>query len=63
MPRRPPDRMQKYRTLADKDLFEVETPEFRELLRRASREGLEMVSGNFNTLGMFRAPTFRSIRV
>jgi len=56
MARIPQARLDKYRGMADKELFDIKTPEFRDFLLRASREGLEMVSNNFNTLGMFRAP-------
>jgi agmatinase len=55
------DRIERYRKLADKDLFDIATPEFREFLLRASHEGLEMVSNNFNTLGMFRAPHSKNL--
>src|ERR1700674_3926670 len=49
-------RLNKYREMADKDLFDVKTPEFQDFLLLASHAGLDMVSTNFNTLGMFRAP-------
>jgi agmatinase len=50
------EKLEHYRQLADKDLFDIRTPEFRDFLARAKSEGLDMVSNNFNTLGMFRAP-------
>jgi agmatinase len=61
MLRIPRARLDKYRELADKELFDVKTPEFRDFLLRAAREGLDMVSNNFNTLGMFRAPHSRRL--
>ncbi|HAT87669.1 MAG TPA: hypothetical protein DCS30_18030, partial [Rhizobiales bacterium] len=52
----PQDRLEKYKALADRDLFDLKDPDFGPFLRRANEEGVEMVSNNFNTLGMFRAP-------
>lgn len=61
MSRIPQDRLERYRSFADKELFDIKTPEFQDFLKRASEEGLEMVSNNFNTLGMFRAPHSKNL--
>lgn len=56
MPPMPQDRLEKYKALADRDLFDLKDPDFGPFLRRVNEEGVEMVSNNFNILGMFRAP-------
>jgi agmatinase len=50
------ERLKRYAELARRELFELDDPDFGPFLRRAHAEGLEMVSNNFSTLGMFRAP-------
>lgn len=62
MSRIAPERLQRYRALADRGLFDVAVPEFGAFFRRAVAEGLDMVSNNFNTLGMFRAPHGRELQ-
>ena len=49
-------RLEKYRKLADKDLWDINDEKFRAFYARAAEEGVELVSNNFSTLGMFRAP-------
>ena len=50
------ERLDKYRKLADRDLWEINNEEFRSFYARAASEGAELVSNNFSTAGMFRAP-------
>ena len=50
------DRLEKYRKLADRNLWDIKEEKFRSFYQRAAAEGVELVSNNFNTLGMFRAP-------
>ena len=61
LPPVPSDRLARYAELADRGLFDIKDPRFGPFLRRAAEEGVEMVSNNFNTLGMFRAPHQTSI--
>jgi len=49
-------RLAKYRALADRGLWDIDEPAFRDFYARAKREGVDLVSNNFSTLGMFRAP-------
>ncbi|WP_377190944.1 arginase family protein [Ruegeria meonggei] len=56
MPRLSQNRLDRYVALANRDLFDLKDPDFGPFLRRAVAEGVEMISNNFNTLGMFRAP-------
>jgi agmatinase len=50
------ERLAKYRALADRGLWEINDEEFRAFYARAAEEGVELVSNNFTTLGMYRAP-------
>ena len=50
------ERLAKYRALADRGLWEISDEDFRAFYARAAEEGVELVSNNFTTLGMFRAP-------
>jgi len=50
------ERLKKYKQLADKDLWDINDEKFRAFYARAAGEGAELVSNNFSTLGMFRAP-------
>ena len=50
------NRLEKYRKLADRNLWDIKEEKFRSFYQRAVAEGVELVSNNFNTLGMFRAP-------
>ena len=56
MSRISPKRLKKYRELADRDLWDTNDAKFRAFYARAAEEGVELVSNNFSTLGMFRAP-------
>lgn len=55
------ERLERYRKLADKDLWEINNEEFRSFYSRAASEGAELVSNNFSTAGMFRAPHRKSL--
>ena len=50
------ERLSKYKMLASKGLWDIEHKEFNNFYKRAREEGVELVSNNFNLLGMFRAP-------
>lgn len=50
------DRLEKYQALADKELWEINDSDFNDFYSRVASEGAELVSNNFSTLGMFRAP-------
>ena len=50
------ERLNRYRALADKTLFDSTDPDKDKFYKRALAEGLEMVSNNFNTLGAYRTP-------
>jgi len=50
------ERIERYRALADRKLFELKDKKLRAFFERAVAEGVDLVSNNFNTLGMFRAP-------
>ncbi|MBW1685049.1 MAG: arginase family protein [Deltaproteobacteria bacterium] len=56
MARIPEQRLARYRGLADRGLWDINNDAFRDFYNRASQEGVELISNNFNTLGMFRAP-------
>lgn len=56
MARIPEERLARYRQLADRGLWDIRNEAFRAFYQRASREGVELVSNHFHTLGMFRAP-------
>lgn len=49
------------RNLANKSLYENADPAFVTFFERTIAEGVETVSNNFNTLGMFRAPHSRKL--
>lgn len=57
------ERLARYAEMANRELFELDDPDFGPFMRRAQAEGLEMVSNNFNTLGMFRAPHRKDLSV
>lgn len=61
MTRIAPDRLARYAALADRDLFDLDDPDFGPFLRRAASENVEMVSNNFTQLGMFRAPHSKAL--
>ncbi len=50
------DRLEKYRKLADKGLWDMEHEGFNRFFSRAREENVELISNNFSTQGMFRAP-------
>ena len=50
------DRLKRYNDLAEKGLWDINNESFRAFYARASEEGAELVSNNFSTVGMFRAP-------
>ena len=56
MPKISKERLDRYRQLADRGLWDVKDPDFRKFFERAAEEGVEMVSNNYNQLGMFRSP-------
>ncbi|MEN8245489.1 MAG: arginase family protein [Thermodesulfobacteriota bacterium] len=56
MPKISKKRLDRYRQLADRGLWDVKDPDFRKFFERAAEEGVEMVSNNYNQLGMFRSP-------
>jgi len=49
-------RLEKYKVLAERDLWEVNDPKVAEFFARAEAEGVDLVSNNFLPTGMFRAP-------
>lgn len=49
-------RLEKYRRLADKGLWDLEHEGFNRFFSRARQEGVELISNSFSTQGMFRAP-------
>src|SRR5690625_2698957 len=49
-------RLEKYKVLAERDLWEVNDPKVAEVFARAEAEGGDLVSNNFLPTGMFRAP-------
>ena len=51
-----PERLNKYRQMADRGLWDVKDEKVRAFYQRAAEEGLNMSSNNFSTTGMFRAP-------
>lgn len=57
----PEQRLARYRRLADRGLWDINNEAFAAFYRRASQEGVELISNNFNTLGMFRAPHRKSL--
>ncbi len=54
-------RLEKYRKLADRGLWDINDEKFRAFYARAAEEGVELVSNNFTTLGMFRAPHSKNL--
>ncbi|MEH0020387.1 MAG: arginase family protein [Desulfobacter sp.] len=56
MPKIDPEKLERYKKLADKELWDINEEKFNRFYQRAKAEGVELVSNNFNTLGMFRAP-------
>ena len=61
MPRIPQHQLDALAQLADKSLYENADPKFVPFFERIQAEGVETVSNNFNTLGMFRAPHSRDL--
>ena len=51
-----PERLEKYRKLADRGLWDVKEEKFLAFFNRAAKEGVELVSNDYNQLGFFRAP-------
>ena len=49
-------RLEKYRKLAEKDLWDMEHEGFQRFFSRARAENVKLISNNFSTQGMFRAP-------
>ena len=49
-------RLEKYRRLAEKGLWDLEHEGFNRFFSRAQEEGVELISNSFSTQGMFRAP-------
>jgi len=62
MPKISPERLEKYRKLSEKDLWDINDEKFNSFYARAREEGAELVSNNFNTLGMFRAPHQKELK-
>ena len=52
----PADKLKYYRQLAQRGLWEIKDDRIGPFYERAQAEGVELVSNNFSTLGMFRAP-------
>ena len=50
------ERLEKYRKLADKGLWDMEHESFNRFFSRARAEKVMLISNNFSTQGMFRAP-------
>ena len=51
-----PERLERYRQLADKDLWDIDHDGFNRFFSRARQEGVELISNNYSNLGMFRSP-------
>lgn len=56
------DKLEKYKKMADKGLWEVENPEVRAFYARAQKEGVELVSNTVPHLGLFRSPYSQDIQ-
>lgn len=57
----PEDRLEKYRNLANREMWELDNEDFNAFYSRAKAEGAELVHNNFSNQGMFRAPHTRDI--
>lgn len=57
----PSQKLNFLKELANKSLYENADPAFVSFFERTIAEGVETVSNNFNTLGMFRAPHSRDL--
>lgn len=55
-------RLKKYRQLANKGLWDIHNKDFHNFYQRAMEEKVELVSNDFNQLGMFRAPHQKSLK-
>lgn len=55
------EKLEMYKKMADKGLWEVDHPEVRAFYERAQNEGLELVSNNVPWLGLFRSPYRKSL--
>jgi agmatinase len=49
-------RLEKYRKLAEKELWDIEHDGFNQFFSRARKENVELISNSFSIQGMFRAP-------
>jgi len=56
------EKMEKYRKLADRGLWEIDNEDIRAFYKRAQEEGVELVSNNVPWLGLFRAPYSKNIQ-
>ena len=54
-------KLEKYKEMADKGLWEVDDPDVRAFYARAEKEGVELVSNTVPTLGLFRSPYGRDL--
>ena len=55
------ERLERYRKLADKKLWDIDHDGFNRFFSRARQEGVELVSNNYSNLGMFRSPHRRDL--
>ena len=56
MPKISQERLDKYRRLANRRMWDLDHKGFHQFYNRALEEGVEIISNNYSNLGMFRAP-------
>lgn len=61
MPAIDPKKLERYKELADKDLWDIKDEKFDRFYKRAQAEGVELVNNNYDSLGMFRAPISKDL--
>ncbi len=54
------ERLKTYKSLAQRGLWDIKDEGFKSFFARAQQEDVDLVSNNFSTLGMFRAPHRKS---
>ena len=55
------ERLEQYRQMASRDLWDIDHKGFNQFFTRAREEGVELISNNFSNLGMFRAPHHKQL--
>jgi len=55
------ERLEQYRQMASRDLWDIDHKGFNQFFTRAREEGVELISNNFSNLGMFRSPHHKQL--